>query len=374
MSNGVNFSPELPLHKFISADDHLELLQKAILSGEYDINDLDSHGFSSLHWAVFFRKENVVELLTTLNADPTIRDNVHDLTPLDYAIGQYSNPQIARMIIGAYGPDKIFEILRSFDNKQNTPLHIAAKFGVYPCVILLIQRGALASVQNKDGKLPIDLCPDNVDERILAQLERAAMKEDLSRCWQCARLSHHGTKRCSRCHYARYCDRDCQVLHWKTHQKNCEPVVLAKSDGHIVSQIFNAKVTENLEKYIYCEAVMKNGNIKDISVGTIGDINMSSKELYREFSDGKQGLTKAEFTVEVQIPHNIERGPLLVTDIKRRVTAFVSPKERGYDLLCNKIEKNCARGKQFAYFTSEFDSAFPGTLKVFASTCASSYQ
>jgi len=78
---------------------------------------------------VFFRKENVVELLTTLNADPTIRDNVHDLTPLDYAIGQYSNPQIARMIIGAYGPDKIFEILRSFDNKQNTPLHIAAKFG-----------------------------------------------------------------------------------------------------------------------------------------------------------------------------------------------------------------------------------------------------
>jgi len=39
-------------------------------------------------------------------------------------------------------------------------------------------------VQNKDGKLPIDLCPDNVDERILAQLERAAMKEDLSRCWQ----------------------------------------------------------------------------------------------------------------------------------------------------------------------------------------------
>jgi len=44
------------------------------------------------------------------------------------------------MIIGAYGPDKIFEILRSFDNKQNTPLHIAAKFGVYPCVILLIQR------------------------------------------------------------------------------------------------------------------------------------------------------------------------------------------------------------------------------------------
>jgi hypothetical protein len=77
-------------------------------------------------------------------------------------------------------------------------------------------------------------------------------------------------------------------------------------------------------------------NIKDISVGTIGDINQSSKELYREFSDGKQGLTKAEFTVEVQIPHNIERGPLLVTDIKRRVTAFVSPKERGYDVSSRK--------------------------------------
>ena len=73
-------------------------------------------------------------------------------------------------------------------------------------------------------------------------------------------------------------------------------------------------------------------NIKDISVGTIGDINQSSKELYRELSDGKHGLTKAEFTVEVQIPHNMERGPLLVTDVKQRIIAFVSPKERGYDV------------------------------------------
>ncbi|CAG5087828.1 Oidioi.mRNA.OKI2018_I69.PAR.g11643.t1.cds [Oikopleura dioica] len=407
MSHGVNFEPELQLHKFISADDHEELLKKALLSGEYDINDTDSHGFSSLHWAglvlicssarccdvtvkensrktsdhmtflFFFRKENVVELLTQLNADPTIRDSVHGLTPLDYAIGQYANPQIARIIVGSYATDKIFEILRSTDEKLNTPLHIAAKFGVYPCLLLLIQRGALASVQNKDGKLPIDLCPEGVDHRILAQLERAAMKEDLSRCWQCAKLSHHGTKRCSRCHYARYCDRNCQVLHWKTHQKNCEPVVLAKSDGHIVSQMFEnseKRIEDHLDEVIYCEALMKNGNIKDISVGTIGDINQSSKELYRELSDGKHGLTKAEFTVEVQIPHNMERGPLLVTDVKRRIIAFVSPKERGYDLLCNKIEKHCARGKQFAFFTSEFDSAFPGTLKVFASTCASSYR
>jgi hypothetical protein len=55
-----------------------------------------------------------------------------------------------------------------------------------------------------------------------------------------------------------------KVLHWKTHQKNCEPVVLAKSDGNIISQIFNAKVTENLEEYIYCEAVMKNGYVKHL--------------------------------------------------------------------------------------------------------------
>lgn len=360
--------PELQLHKFISVDDHVELLQKAILSGNCDINEVDSKGFSSLHWAVFFRKDSVVELLTQLNVDPFIRDNEYGYTPLDYAVGQDANPNAAKTILSAYPPDRICELLRSSNNDGDTSLHIAASFGIYPCVLMLIQKGALASAKNRNGKLPIDLCPDDADQRVLANLEKTAMKEELSRCWECAKLSHYGTKRCSRCHYARYCDRNCQVAHWRTHQKNCEPVVLAKADGHILPQLF-ADTAEVVPSFIFCNARVKNGNIKDITVGTVKDMNEWARDVYREYSDGKHN--KTEFTVEVQSPHNVERGPLLVTDLKRRLVAFVSPNERGYDLLCNKIEKNCVKGKQFAYFTSEFDSAFPGTIKIFASTCAS---
>ena len=55
-----------------------------------------------------------------------------------------------------------------------------------------------------------------------------------------------------------------KVLHWKTHQKNCEPVVLAKSDGHIVSQMFEnseKRIEDHLDEVIYCEALMKNGYV-----------------------------------------------------------------------------------------------------------------
>jgi len=48
-------SPTIPLHRFIAVaktDDQVEQLRLAILQGgEYDLNEIDQRGYSSLHWA-----------------------------------------------------------------------------------------------------------------------------------------------------------------------------------------------------------------------------------------------------------------------------------------------------------------------------------
>lgn len=368
--------PTLPLHKFIAivkTEQQVDQLRRAILSGNYDVNELDEKGFSSLHWAVLFENVPVVELLTQLQVDPLVRDLHYSYTSLDYAVGQYANSTIARIITKSYPTEKITSLIRSQNNDGETCLHIAVKFGDYSCIFLLIQRAALASLKNNDGKTAMDFYDEeNHDNRIRSILEKAVTKENLSKCWNCGALSHFGTKRCSRCHYARYCNRKCQVAHWKDHKKDCEPVVLARANGHFISKLFGHD-TENhdLNDYIISQMHHKNGTVKSIATSSIKDIYEESRNVHRAFQN--PGDSRTEFTVLVQMPKHIENGPLLVKNVKRTFTAFVSPDEQGYQLLCSKIEKNSTGRNRYAYFKCEFDSAFPGTAKIFASTCASSF-
>ena len=42
-----------------------------------------------------------------------------------------------------------------------------------------------------------------------------------TRCNGCAH--REGTRRCSRCGVATYCDRRCQARHWPDHRRPCDP-------------------------------------------------------------------------------------------------------------------------------------------------------
>lgn len=323
---------------------------------------------------MLFENVPVVELLTQLNVDPLTRDLAYSHTALDYAVGRYANSTIARIIIKSYDSETITKLIRSQNKDGESCLHVAAKFGDYSCAFLLIQRGALASLPNKDCKTAMNFLKEveNYDQRIESILEKAVEKENLSKCWHCAALSHYGTKRCSRCHYARYCNRNCQVAHWKDHKKNCEPVVLARANGHFIPALFGDPdiTSEYTSDFILCQMHHKNGTVKSLQADSIGDLHEVSKSVHRDYQ--RPGDSRAEFTALVQIPKNVDKGPLLVKNIKRTFTAFVAPDEQGYQLLCSKIEKNSTGRNRFAYFKCEFDSAFPGTAKIFASTCASS--
>lgn len=367
--------PTLPLHRFIAivkTEEQVEQLRRAILTGNHDVAELDEKGYSSLHWAVLFENVPVVELLTQLNMDPLVRDTQYDFTALDYAVGQYANSTIARIILRSYPHEVLSNIIQSQNKNGDSCLHIAAKFGDYSCIFLLIQRLAFVSLQNNDGKTPMDFFDqENHDSRIKNIFMKAIHKENLSKCWNCRALSHAGTKRCSRCHYARYCNKKCQVAHWKDHKRECEPVVLARSNGHLVPNLFKDG-NDNVLDFILTQMNHKNGTLKSISIESFSDLNNQARNVHRELNQ-KPGDERAEFTVLVQMPKALENGPLLVKNIERTFTAFVSPDEQGYQLLCNKIEKNSTGKNRFAYFKCEFDTAFPGTSKIFASTCASTF-
>ena len=88
-----------------------------------------------------------------------------------------------------------------------------------------------------------------------------------------------------RCHYARYCNRECQVADWKEHKKTCEPVVLAKANGHFLSELLES-VDDPLD-YIIARASHKNGSVKSITVNTAGELkilNFLYDEKFRRFA------------------------------------------------------------------------------------------
>lgn len=89
---------------------------------------------------MLFENVPVVELLTQLNVDPLVRDLHYSYTALDYAVGQYANSTIARIITKSYSSETVTKLIRSQNSDGESCLHIAVKFGDYSCIFLLIQR------------------------------------------------------------------------------------------------------------------------------------------------------------------------------------------------------------------------------------------
>ncbi|KAK4834718.1 hypothetical protein QYF36_027240 [Acer negundo] len=80
-----------------------------------------------------------------------------------------------------YGEDKCAQILLeaganvdSLDKNKNTALHYAAGYGRKECVSLLLVNGAAVTLQNLDGKTPIDVAKLNNQHDVLKLLEKDA--------------------------------------------------------------------------------------------------------------------------------------------------------------------------------------------------------
>jgi len=49
------------------------------------------------------------------------------------------------------------------------------------------------------------------------------MQHGSTRCDACGKVTSAALQRCSRCHKATYCNRDCQKAHWAKHKLVCHP-------------------------------------------------------------------------------------------------------------------------------------------------------
>eukprot|EP00164_Ancoracysta_twista_P001614 GFYU01002118.1.p1 GENE.GFYU01002118.1~~GFYU01002118.1.p1 ORF type:complete len:155 (-),score=32.90 GFYU01002118.1:221-685(-) len=60
-----------------------------------------------------------------------------------------------------------------------TPLHIAAEFGSYECIPVLLRFGAQISLLNGDGKTAVEVADSNGHERVKKALDRAQFLENV---------------------------------------------------------------------------------------------------------------------------------------------------------------------------------------------------
>ncbi|KAK6916854.1 Ankyrin repeat [Dillenia turbinata] len=80
----------------------------------------------------------------------------------------YLHVKCAQILIGAGAT------VDALDKNKNTALHYATGYGRKDCVALLLESGAAVTLQNLDGKTPIDVVKLNNQHEVLKLLEKDA--------------------------------------------------------------------------------------------------------------------------------------------------------------------------------------------------------
>ncbi|KAJ8767062.1 hypothetical protein K2173_012576 [Erythroxylum novogranatense] len=111
---------------------------------------------------------DVEELRTALasGADKDEEDS-EGRTALHFACG-YGEVKCAQILLEAGAT------VDALDKNKNTALHYAAGYGRRDCVALLLENGTAVTLQNMDGKTPIDVAKLNNQHEVLKLLEKDA--------------------------------------------------------------------------------------------------------------------------------------------------------------------------------------------------------
>ncbi|GMP37182.1 hypothetical protein CsSME_00008987 [Camellia sinensis var. sinensis] len=88
-------------------------------------------------------------------------------TALHFACG-YGEVKCAQILLEAGA------MVDALDKNKNTALHYAAGYGRKECVALLLEHGAAVTLQNLDGKTPLDVAKLNNQHDVLKLLEKDA--------------------------------------------------------------------------------------------------------------------------------------------------------------------------------------------------------
>ena len=179
-----------------------------------DVNHADQDGFTPLFVAAQIGHLEVARaLVTELGAD--VNQATQDgFTPLHIA-AQQGHLEVVRALVTELGAD-----VNQAKQDGVTPLMVAAAAEHEHVVKWLARHGANISVSSEDYGTAAKLARSN---------DLAQWLESKSSCAnpECAK---GGEKRCARCRKVRYCSRECQVAHYRTHKATCRPPTYKDDD------------------------------------------------------------------------------------------------------------------------------------------------
>ena len=215
---------------------------------------------------------------------------------------------------------------------HNTSIHTTDLDGVSP--IGMAMKGGL--MRNSVCNIISDVT------RMKAKKKRDAEKQEYNRqCANCQKsLSKSGGKQCSKCKITSYCDRDCQLSHWKAgHKKECKDLISR-----------NAGIKLDLSK-------------QEIFASTfsLATLQVNKKGSY-SIPDGVNPDEK--FVIKVQGCG--DKSPIMVYDESRTCDFFISPGTPGFQEVLDEIRKEQAWMGKKTFMKASFDKV--GNCTVYPST------
>ncbi|GFS37015.1 ankyrin repeat-containing 2B [Actinidia rufa] len=144
------------VHNTASVGD-VEGLKNALASGA-DKDEEDSEGRTALHFACGYGE--------VLDSSQYLLSQY--LLSIPFYCSVENHVKCAQILLEAGA------MVDALDKNKNTALHYAAGYGRKECVALLLEHGAAVTLQNLDGKTPIDVAKLNNQHEVLKLLENDA--------------------------------------------------------------------------------------------------------------------------------------------------------------------------------------------------------
>ncbi|KAH7882566.1 ankyrin repeat-containing domain protein [Phlebopus sp. FC_14] len=252
-------------------------------------------------------------------------------------------------------------------NAQNrygeVPLFFPFQGGDVPLVDLLMEHGADLDLKDGNGDSPRKMCVVFGAE-VTAAVQRWERKRngeaapwEEKRCENCKTKSG-GLKQCARCHVVRYCSKECQRAHWKTHKADCHPFSSATTVT-LRPSFKEASTTISKADFTRQAFGLSNPNTRPVRPSATKDVKFEDKSMVIKIQ-----VPVDPFSNSPALPA-FGMGELLIYNKKRDFVCTVGRADNAeaYDAVVRTVRTRGVGGAK-AYFAAELKNRDELVVKI----------